>query len=72
MDEMGLAQQSRMPSIQEVAQMLEQGVTPEELMAAGLPQELIEAAIQMLTQAATQVPNDQAGMANMVLPQPGM
>ena len=77
----GLAQQAAMGQqqmqispdmIEQIVMMLEQGISPQELMAKGVPVEAIEAAMGMLSQQAMTMPNDQAGMANMVLPQPGM
>ena len=61
--EQGLAQEmagqnsgvsQEMPTIEEIAMLLSQGVPPEELMAAGVPQSLIEDAIALLKQAQTQ------------------
>lgn len=40
----------KMPTVEEVAQLLMQGITPEELANAGVPVELIEQAIAMLKQ----------------------
>jgi len=77
----GLAQQAAMGQqqmqispdmIEQIVMMLEQGISPQELMAKGVPVEAIEAAMGMLSQQATARSNNQAGMANMVLPQPGM
>lgn len=52
-----------MVALQEVVEMLRQGATPEELMAAGIPREVIEAALQMLMQE-TQQPQE-GGLAAM-------
>ena len=61
--EQGLAQEmagqnsgvsQEMPTIEEIAMLLSQGVPPEELMAAGVPQSLIEDAIALLKQAQEQ------------------
>lgn len=58
--EMGLAAQmgqasgnpnaGQMPSVEEIAALLAQGITPEELQAAGVPVELIKEAMAMLNQ----------------------
>jgi hypothetical protein len=61
--EQGLAQEAarqgagvaeEMPTVEEIAMLLSQGVPPEELMAAGIPQSLIEDAITLLRQAEQQ------------------
>ena len=41
---------AQMPTVEEVAQYLMQGITPEQLAQAGVPVELIEQAIAMLQQ----------------------
>ena len=59
----GLAQQmagpaaggtNQMPTVEEISQLLMEGVTPEELVQAGIPQELIMQAIQILEQQMAQ------------------
>ena len=57
----GLAQQgqqgrqgSGQQVVEEIMMLLQQGVTPEELMQKGVPQEIIEAAMAMLQQMAAQ------------------
>lgn len=65
-EEMGLAAQmgqqsgnpnaGQMPSVAEIAALLSQGITPEELQAAGVPVELIKQAIAMLNQQAPAAP----------------
>ena len=62
MEEQGLAQQAaaqgaggmgqQLPSVQELAELLLQGITPEELVAAGVPMQLIEQAMAMAQQMA--------------------
>ena len=51
---MGVAQdpqaQQMEQMIQEVAQLLMQGISPEELLQKGVPQQVIEAAIQLVQQ----------------------
>ena len=67
MEEQGLAQQSaNMPSVQDVVKMILQGARPEDLLKAGIPQELVMAAMQMIQQQ-TQPQDDQAGLANSVV-----
>jgi transcription initiation factor TFIID subunit TAF12 len=67
-EEMGLAQKAaadgagglgqQMPTVEEIAQLLMQGITPEELAEAGVPTQLIQQAIAMAQQMA-QVPQQQ-------------
>jgi hypothetical protein len=67
-DEMGLAQKAaaegvggmgqQMPTVEEIAQLLMQGITPEELAEAGVPTQLIEQAIALAKQMA-QAPQQQ-------------
>lgn len=45
--------------VQEVAQMLQQGVPPEELLKQGVPMEVIEQAVQMLMQMEQQAQGTQ-------------
>jgi hypothetical protein len=52
----GLGQQ--MPTVEEIAQLLMQGITPEELAEAGVPTQLIEQAIALAKQMA-QAPQQQ-------------
>jgi hypothetical protein len=62
------AQQTQsMNSMDQIIAMLQQGVTPEELIAQGVPEELVLAAIEALTKAATQIPPRQEGLAGMAL-----
>lgn len=69
----GLAQKSqRQPTPQEVVELLKQGVRPEELLKYGIPQELIQAAMQMLQQEM-QMPTEGMGLADTaVMPQKEM
>lgn len=63
----GQAQES-MDSVKEIAAMLMNGVKPEELLAKGVPEELINAAMQLITQQQQpQVPQDggPVGLAGM-------
>jgi hypothetical protein len=67
-EEMGLAQKAaaegaggmgqQMPTLEELVQLLMQGITPEELAEAGVPTQLIEQAIAMAQQMA-QAPQQQ-------------
>jgi hypothetical protein len=68
-EEMGLAQKAAQQNsgaapapitVEELAQLLMQGITPEELAAAGVPTQLIEQAIAMAQQMA-QAPQQQMG-----------
>jgi hypothetical protein len=74
MDEMmqGLAGQGQQqapqqPGIKEVVMMLMQGASPEELIAQGIPQEVIEAAMQVINEqmSAQAVPQGDVGLAGM-------
>ena len=77
MEEMGLAQNvaqvEPMRNLDQIIQMIMQGVLPEELVAQGVPEELVMAAMQEISKQMTQVPNDQAGLAaTVVRPERGM
>ena len=79
MEEMGLAagmaqeQQKPMQDVNQIIQLLVNGVTPEELIAQGVPEELVQMAMAELSKDATQVPPEQAGLAaTMVRPERGM
>lgn len=78
MGEMGLAQgavqqMEPMRDLDQVVQMIMQGVMPEELVAQGVPEELVMAAMQEISKQMTQVPNEQAGLAaTVVRPERGM
>jgi uncharacterized protein (DUF433 family) len=50
-----------MPTVEELAQLLMQGITPEELAEAGVPTQLIQQAITMAQQMA-QAPQQQQSM----------
>jgi hypothetical protein len=73
MDEMGLAQAmgqgGRMGQgrLQEIVAMLMQGTTPEELLQMGVPEELIMAAMEMVAEETAEVPDENAGLANMMI-----
>lgn len=72
MEEMGLAAsmaQNTQPmrDIDQIVQMLMEGVTPQELVQQGVPVELVQAAMQEISKQTTQVPPEQAGLANMMV-----
>lgn len=56
---------SPMRDVEQIAQLLAQGMSPEELVAQGIPVELVQMALDMLTQQVTEVPDEQAGLAGM-------
>lgn len=73
-EEMGLAQAAaaqgsgvpgagQMPSVEEIAALLAQGITPEELKAAGVPMQLIEQAMAMLQGSMPQQGPQAGGLA---------
>lgn len=78
MGEMGLAQGAAqqmepMRDLDQVIAMIMRGVMPEELVAQGVPEELVMAAMQEISKQMTQVPNEQAGLAaTVVRPERGM
>ena len=70
MEEMGLAKGMAQPQIpkgenmlKEIAAMLMQGMSPEELVAQGVPQELVQAAMQMVMKEQITQPQEEAGLA---------
>lgn len=63
----GLASRSqKQPTVAEVVELLKQGVKPEELIQYGITEELIMAAMNMLTQEM-QVPAEGMGLASSVV-----
>ena len=63
----GLASRSqKQPTVAEVVELLKQGVKPEELIQYGITEELIRAAMNMLTQEM-QVPAEGMGLASSVV-----
>ena len=72
MEPQGLAAMGEMPmansgiSVEQVMQMIMQGVSPEELVAAGVPQELIDRAMMKLM-SQMQPSNEEAGLAGMYM-----
>ena len=74
MEEQGLAQQATVQQpqvdpkmVQQVAQMLMQGMNPEELLAQGVPQEVLMMAMELVKQemASEAMPAGQEGLAGM-------
>lgn len=59
------SQQQGMPTVEEIIQMLMQGMDPQEMVNMGIPPELIMQAIQIIEQqmVAQQVPAEQQGLA---------
>lgn len=80
--EMGLAAQmgqqsgnpnaGQMPSVEEIAALLAQGITPEELQAAGVPVELIKEAMAMLNQQAPAPVQGAMGQGGMPMGDDGL
>ena len=67
MNEQGLAQMSQQHqlNVNQVVEMLKQGMSPEEVMAAGVPVEMLRAAIELLMQETQ--PPVQEGLAGSVV-----
>lgn len=61
--------QAELPSVEQIAQALMKGISPEELLQAGIPRELIEQAMMLVQQAMEaqqgQTPPQQGGLAAM-------
>lgn len=57
------AQEQGMPTVEQVIQMLMQGVDPEELVGMGIPPELIMEAIQVLEQQMAAQAASEQGLA---------
>jgi len=53
-------QQNMQVQVQEVARLLEQGISPEELMQQGVPKEIIELALRTLQQPRQQMMQEPA------------
>jgi len=71
-EELGLAAElgqrtQPMRDIDQIVAMLMQGVSPEELIQAGVPRELVLEAIDMVTRQATNIPPEQSGLAGMMV-----
>ena len=74
MDEMGLAQAMGQGGggmgqgkLQEIVAMLMQGTTPEELLQMGVEKELIMQAMEIVAEETAEVPDENAGLANMMI-----
>ena len=67
MNEQGLAQMSQQHqlNVNQVVEMLKQGMSPEEVMATGVPVEMLRAAIELLMQETQ--PPVQEGLAGSVV-----
>lgn len=70
----GLAQAVGQPDqpmrdLDQVVQMIMQGVTPDELLQMDVPEELVMAAIDAIGQQVNQMPVEQEGLAGMQLQQ---
>ena len=67
MNEQGLAQMSQQHqlNVNQVVEMLKQGMSPEEVMATGVPIEMLRAAIELLMQETQ--PPVQEGLAGSVV-----
>lgn len=69
MNEMGLAQMlgqtQPMRDVDQIVAMLQQGVTPEELVQQGVPVELVQEAVRILSQEATAIP--EGGLAQSMM-----
>jgi len=65
------AQQPSMEQqIQEIVALLEQGISPQELISKGVSKELVEAALQMMSAQREQpAPTEEAGLANALMAQ---
>lgn len=65
MNEQGLAGQGQEQMMAQIVEALRQGMSPEELVQRGVPQELVQAAMQVLDQEmqAQQMPEGQMGLA---------
>lgn len=73
MEELGLAQQmvngsQPMRDVNQIVMMIKRGVSPEELVQQGIPVELVQQAMEIINKEVTQVPDEQAGLANALLP----
>lgn len=70
LQEQALPQRNQMEEmVQKVAQLLQQGATPEELLQMGVPQEVIDMAIQLVSnqQGSIAGPTQNAGLAGSQL-----
>ena len=62
-----------MPTVDELIQLLINGITPQQLIEAGVPQQLVEQAIAMLNQQAPAAPTQGAmGQGGMPMDEQGL
>jgi hypothetical protein len=59
----GLAKTAPMRDLDQIIQMLMQGMQPDELLQQGVPMELVQAAMEQISRQMTQVSPEQAGLA---------
>jgi len=73
---MGLAQrmqgpqaapQGQMPTVEQIVELIMQGMEPDELLEQGVPEELVMAAMDMISKQATEIPSQEAGLANTLV-----
>lgn len=65
----GLARQANV--LEQVIEALRNGISPEELLANGIPQQVIDMAMQQLTQSVQDVPQEM-GLAGAYIQNPPM
>lgn len=65
----GLARQANV--LEQVIEALRNGISPEELLANGIPQQVIDMAMQQLTQSVQDVPQEM-GLAGAYMQNPSM
>lgn len=64
----GLSQRSqKQPTVEEVVELLKQGVEPEELLKYGIPPEIIQAAMKMLMESVQSPSPEGMGLASSVV-----
>ena len=67
-EEIGLAQEAvsktkPMRELNSIIELIMKGMSPEELIQQGIPKELVMLAMQEISKATTQVPDEEAGLA---------
>lgn len=64
----GLSQRSqKQPTLEEVVELLKQGVEPEELLKYGIPPEMVQAAMKSLMGSIQNPSSEGMGLANSVI-----
>ena len=58
-----MKQTNPMRDLNQIVMMIMQGVSPEELITQGVPEELVMMAMQEISKETAQVPQEQAGLA---------